>query len=898
MAKVSNTTPLLKDEAAKLGPTASEQNYRGHRNMAMRTAFMCAVISMLVMWPPLVAQIPKSWANYIALVPSGTLLMVVFTVYGDTGSTVQLFYQGLIGTFWACAWTHVMFAIMPNGCGALKTAPLVCLSDEYYAPVVHISHILLVFVSMWINISKNVRMFILSYQVYFAADFMTTGNVAESGGYNTDWGIAWQSYTVTTLVTAFVGVAAAILVPILPFPVLAKKSALSSAQDTVTQLCDCMDHLVTYFNQDKASVIIVTREVEINDVSSSISGMQGAIDAMWWETFDIGASGKVRKLLTKHVDMLGKLCDTMLAMQVCLRKEDFGDTHKQCMRSIKLEADDLCKNTREVLVSATVSASDGDISEDEKATLKAGVEATAEAIVKLSVKFNITRKKIAQQITTQPGVPWQNQVILPDLQSESFFVYSLCSYARQVSQYAQLMTEKEVKKKNVFIEMWHAWKQVWDWETLQNRLQPHTVTIRGTIEILLCYYVGMYCMGSPSAAAAGTVALLIADSPGSALTKNMGRIQAVVIGALVPHILTQLLGATCGGFPYYRSMAKIVVFFLYEVLACYIYYSSKQFGYIGCLVAAFSCGVLCYPCAAPVDAKTTAENENTAEIAAFAKMSATILGVIIMTVVDLCLASERASAGANRTFLESFLKLDSWFQGIFLPRGHSGIIEADELAKLKCRADVASDHHAAKHCVKKFEGQSLASDVSENLAKAMNLGGEADQEPRYYRAPFKSEFFSAVVKCACELRHNLAVIEDVYCGVSKEDAHKYTLFSFLRDGGAGNDAGKKAWDDVRLDVINTMGNAFEMMQSVLENETGKPSTKIKEKMAELEGADKIDAMEDLVRQINSGDVKYPDDPAVLSMDCDTICRMNVVLMLLESSIEHVSGMLKECLKQV
>jgi hypothetical protein len=325
----------------------------------------------------------------------------------------------------------------------------------------------------------------------------------------------------------------------------------------------------------------------------------------------------------------------------------------------------------------------------------------------------------------------------------------------------------------------------------------------------------------------------------------------------------------------------MITFWLFEVLACYIFYDSPTFGYIGCLVAAFAVGVLAYPCGA------SGTSEDAFDIAQFSKMTNTILGVIIMTLVDMVLASERASTGANREFCSGVLMIDTWFQSMFFVRNTDSTVVSDK--EFKCRADIASDHKTAKHVVKTFHGKSYASSVSGTLGLAAMLGREANMEPRYHRTAWKVDFFSAVVRQAYNLRQDLAVIEQVMCGVKKNGVSSYSAFNTVKNS--------DAWKSVRDDVINTLGNCFEMVQAVLENETGAPMPVMKEKMSELEGADSIEAMGDLFKAINASGLAYPDDKAVTSMEDDEICRLNVVLMLFDSCIEHMSEMLKESLKQ-
>merc|ERR1719463_233865 len=68
--------------------------------------------------------------------------------------------------------------------------------------------------------------------------------------------------------------------------------------------------------------------------------------------------------------------------------------------------------------------------------------------------------------------------------------------------------------------------------------------MRGFISIIICFYFGMLYMnyaGVPS----GTGALLLNKFSGAAIQKNLGRLQAVLVSQVVPHLIVTVLGASC-----------------------------------------------------------------------------------------------------------------------------------------------------------------------------------------------------------------------------------------------------------------------------------------------------------------------------------------------------------------
>merc|ERR1712118_582424 len=178
--------------------------------------------------------------------------------------------------------------------------------------------------------------------------------------------------------------------------------------------------------------------------------------------------------------------------------------------------------------------------------------------------------------------------------------------------------------------------------------------MRGFISIIICFYFGMYFMtyaGVPS----GTGSLLLNKFSGAAIVKNLGRLQAVLISQVVPHLICSVLGTAC----WYPVIIVQALFMIgWELLTCYIYYSSTQYGYIGCLTAAFGIVPLAYPCAPPVSAKAALAADTAFQVASFTKIIQTTIAIVILTGVDLLLAKERASTKARDFIKHAYLALD------------------------------------------------------------------------------------------------------------------------------------------------------------------------------------------------------------------------------------------------
>jgi len=365
------------------------------------------------------------------------------------------------------------------------------------------------------------------------------------------------------------------------------------------------------------------------------------------------------------------------------------------------------------------------------------------------------------------------------------------------------------------------------------------------------------------------------------MQRNMGRILAVVLSATFPRIFVRIIGYSCGIVP---TVVKTFVLFAIELLSMYVYYASVSYGYIGCLVGAFSCSVLIYPCGNP--GMTDADYDQ----ASFEKMGHVVTGVLIMTVVDVCFGQERASTSAIKHLLQTMLKLDAWLQAIFIQRKPNGDANPRFVDEFKYRDDIAilkTMKKAARQAIKHFNPKKQGDDIRNCIHLSANLSLEADLEPRYERRPWQKDFFNLQVKHCSSLRHRLQVIENVMMGMSNQ-ADGYSSFQKLHE--------YAAWKRVKEELVRASGHAVKMTQMVLRNETGKQSL-MAQCANSLEETNKIEGMDDLFKEINAlGGYRYPSNSQVHSMESDDICRLNVMLLHLEEIMEVLAKMEKNCLR--
>lgn len=849
------------DEEAEEG--ASVRKFMGNVVMSARCASFCTLLALFNM-------LPASY-NYIALktgtesyatnIGATVVTMIVFTIYANLGNTVQLAWQGAIGTGWACAFIFVMSAWVPGGA-----------SNPDYNPFVgHLINLVFIFLCLALNLNKNVRVFILSYHMYWVIDWM---NPATLNAYNTSWSIFdnLSLDPLVTIVTACVGMVVALLAMFLPTPIKASSAAKSGAMSATMMVTELVGELSAYFSRSEPSVKIISLETKAVELREFVDSMQANVDAYWWENFDCCKDGLIRDLLGKHIVMMRSMCDNIFAMQVCIAKEDFGETHVGCMSAISDQVNNLCQAVKELLIKLTNSASDGAIDEDEEQALKDLAKAVSTALEALSIKFNETRKSICPE-----------QVINTELQSESFYVYCLSVYARQAVDYTLQMLNNPPQPTFCLRAIWLAWVQVFDLAYLKKNLSSFSsFTWRNYISIVICYYLD-FTYYKFSGACSGTASLLLTEFAGSAIQKNLGRLQGVILGKIVPQTIKQIefqlavaLSMDIDGTT--MITVRAITLWLWLFGTCYLYYASPAFGYIGCLAAAFGCPYLIYGPTNPEDVGGAAMEA--ANLAIYQNLAITCTTIIVMTLVDMYLAPERASTGAIKHYLKGLLAIDHWFQAAIMERKKK---DGTVKAPLKCRADVADDNVFAKEAAMPSFGREKGV-LLEVLNHAAYLGEEANKEPRYARAPWPMDFFNSLVRSAHVMRANLLCIEQVLQGSAGKRSKD--IFASVRV--------EPQFAGLQTEVVTKMGDCISVVQAVLNNETKRNLKNLKEDMQNLEKAEKLVNMPGVFAALNKT-MTYPEKTQP-NLEDDEICRINVVLMLLDATVEQTMDMLKECLK--
>merc|ERR1719478_1519489 len=202
----------------------------------------------------------------------------------------------------------------------------------------------------------------------------------------------------------------------------------AEAQDSAKDMGALLKVCVKYYSGSSKSIVIEAAQKRARDLRGQLDGLGGAIAGAYFEGFDMGVKGTIRKLTESHAGLLGSLHDRVKAILIALSTEDFAESHTKIMEGIAEPAANVADAVDALLMATTEAMSDGDIDSSEKANLRSLVRDAKDAVAELAEAFDKVRKTFDASVH-------------PELLGESFFVLTLSAYTRLVCDFTDMLCD-------------------------------------------------------------------------------------------------------------------------------------------------------------------------------------------------------------------------------------------------------------------------------------------------------------------------------------------------------------------------------------------------------------------------------------------------------------------------
>merc|ERR1719265_285316 len=377
---------------------------------------------------------------------------------------------------------------------------------------------------------------------------------------------------------------------------------------------------------------------------------------------------------------------------------------------------DIVDHVGGLLVNCVDTIEVGDCNASKENLLSAIAELQA-AVLTLTKEFIAAQKKLGLNVLSD------------DCSGENVVCSNICAFSRLSSKFAEKLMQP-VGTESV------SWKDgggvlgIFQPSHLTDKMQLNFV-LRNWFSICISFWVGYKGVAGKmilpyNAALASTCCVLLSRAVGSAMAKNLNRLQGVVLGSVIGQTAYALL-AWCTTWGYISVAVAVLI---WATVTLFIYYNSAQFGTVGLLLAVFGITSLLQGCSDEVYNPATS----------YYGVINTTAGICIMCVVDTIFAPGRASEMAVTAYFAAWAPLAQQATDLF-------------------------NFDKKRMPARKGEVRGM-------IANAVSMGNEAYEEPRYWRAPWPTVTFERSCTCLSTLRFTLAALEGGVTNMDKNGEAK------------------------------------------------------------------------------------------------------------------------------
>jgi len=727
MAKVANSEgkPLLddvesgKNDARTLGSTSkssvrryvqklfqeeSNPMFAEDAELAFRAAFIMTIYAIPVVLPagtfPWVDQLLS-----LGFYTSGVGSFVVFNLGRTFGEAFENAKSGVRGNFAAAFTVWFLYTVFPDG--VCKDSP-----DYVFWTGLAIG-ILYVFLITFLNLNVVTQIFACmnfgSYWMNFLCED-TDGGVLSP--FHKDYSVLDDAISkmLLTLLLSFVIV---LVANMFPYPVLSLNVVEERAAVRSEELVQVFRRMVEYFSVEKPNKYIKDQVIRnLVHLKARTGKTKRLLAVSYWENYGLGSGGLRRKVLNTIDNSMQKVLSLLYNAWTATLAEDAPEVNGIFLRKIKPQVVACLLDLEVVLNFGMVASRDGELSDVEKLQLQKTMDTLKKNEKELTEVFLKARNELSKE---------DLKVLFRDVRIVEVLAFTLSQILHEVKELADKLLKsgsKDSASMEVVDEI-SGFKGVFTGLTSK----AHAVkAARYFTAYMLCWTIGWFgfrdVIHPRTADLAGLAAMLLSESMGSAVLKDMSRIQGLVIGT----VMVRILGSLILGCEWYWVILHIMLHFVWCFGALFVMHHSPTFTTAGCLAAAVGTGtLLSIKCSANAISKDTM----------FDSLAINCAAVIISMAVDMLFSS---CMGKSRASSQAFEALDACWKCM-----------AASLKELM-------DPEIAKVTPKYAE-------IMQHLDAAKALGAEAALEPRYWRVEWSSDLWNATITEAEHMATVMHVLE-------------------------------------------------------------------------------------------------------------------------------------------
>jgi hypothetical protein len=643
----------------------------------------------------------------------------IYTLYLTTGQTIYFCWGGVLGTVLATIDIWVMYGFFPTG--VTKDSP------SWLVTVGIANGVGFICALLFLNFDLLTQIFALCTFVWYWMAFMEPNEDKFSKKFT----IRADGVAVAGLVVACAGCLGAVFVSMVPYPMWAMTKARAAAKGVADELCATWTTVIDFYCADSADAYANAMVAKrMRALYAQVETLPGFVSSAWWECAGMGTWQKARTYMMRFDSKARENYDRLVScLDVCMLETfESGSDHMTLMKKMKPALLKIVTESSDVFELCTEVSCEGKMSDDVKSKLEEEIGEIKEAVSDATKAFYDAKK--ALNITG----------ISIDMNDEHAFCLSVCAFGRITCDYAEeLIGDKTGTKPIPNLADCTGIMGTFDSAVVFSPRHSNSA-LRNSLSILIAFAVGWFGYGkvllNHNASIASTTSILLSSAVGSAIAKNLNRLQGVVLGTVVG----KLVWAIAGWCTWWGYIALCTCLFFWNFLCLYVYYDSPTYGGVACLLAAFGSGNFLVGCTDPLTATFDPAGP-------YYEIINVVLSIGIMIFVDMLLAPGRASDMAVETFREAFKNTRR---------------SLDELL------DVQEPNVRVK-----------TGRLGGLIASAKSLGAEAWEEPRYWRTGWRMALWNKACQTLADLRVTMTAMEYTVTQGGVPGAAKTEMFMTL-----------------------------------------------------------------------------------------------------------------------
>jgi len=588
----------------------------------------------------------------------------------------------------------------------------------------------LVLFMLWMNFPVRVTIFCLVRFASYWMDFLDPENAG--AGYSVGFVMRFDGTAMKAITGSLVGSLLALMANLLPFHELSLVKAECECFHALGRIKEgWMDFTEFMHARKKSGYMMHKMQRELFTVKTHIDKCQEHLQAAWWECFGLGRRQHTRARVTTLIKIVTTMYVQLLgAIQCCGADEEWGKLHDDFMA--RIDTTTLIEATSRLMYLVCQHV------REPMGGLERPSEATQDAILGLSKQVQQAKRDLA----ISP--------IDVSLAGPHAFARSICGFGRLSCEAAKLL-DQEIEDDTVMITDYNGpdFFSVFDMKKITS-FRHMEVAARLSATFFLTFIVGYVGYGdiiiAKNALLTTTFAMLISRGSGLQLNKNLVRLQGVVLGTAVG-LMIHAFVATCDLMSSIGAMATLFVWVWLNLIG---HFSDKEFSYLCFLLALFGQSEMVVPCS---DAGYDPARAD------FHTIYAVIASIAIMILVDMLSPAPTASQKAQECLDRSWSTITKAFTDV-----------------LTHEADTRVHPHTKQ--------------IHDLIFEADKHGKEAEQEPRFWKMPWREQSFHRCIATLRLLRTTLYTIEGCMVPVDYTIARKEG-FGFKR---------RVSQQDTRLDL--------------------------------------------------------------------------------------------------